>query len=142
MAVAIAAVAMAAVEGGINNNAMNESIEYLRKILNNKIVFFISKFPYFPSSEVKTIYNNSVENNVNWLLQHIIKYDMKQHNNLIKALAAHRYGIEWYNQQIISMLNIGEAIQKLNDNSITTQPIIIAFTSLITEMGNRGLWVI
>jgi len=123
-------------------DSMNESIDILKKVLNNKLIFFIAKFPYFPSFDIKTVYGNTVESNIYRLHEHIIKIGDKNHNDLMKAMAAHTYGIQWYNQQIISMLNIGEAIKKLNNNCRTTQPIIIAFTNLITEMANRGMWVI
>ena len=124
------------------NTKMAESINILSRILKDKLISFIARFPYFPSFELRGISLLSTEDILNKLQQHISKTDIKYHENLIKAMSAHTYGIEWYNQQIMSLLNMGEAIQKLNDNDKNIHPVIYGITNIITEMSNRNLWVI
>jgi hypothetical protein len=121
---------------------MKESIDVLSHVLKNKLINFIARFPYFPSFELKTINNSNIEDILYILLQHIIKTDTNQYYGFIRAMSAHTHGIEWYSEQFISLLNMSEAIQKLNNNSKDTLPVVTGITNIITELSNRELWFI
>jgi len=122
--------------------SMIESIDILKGILKNKLVNYIVGFPYLPYDIVTTVNYNNIEPNILILHNHIIKTDDKDHKKLINTMAARPYGVRWYNEQIQSMLNMGEAIQKLNNDSKDTMYIITGLGAIMNEMIVRGLWVV